>query len=357
MNKTTKERLDEEAVDWILRLGEGELSDLEFLDWIQRSPAHARAYLDNFSFVQKLNGFDPHKRIDVEPLIGSRFGNVIYEVFSRTREVSRSLSSARPVRRVARTWTRVAVIALVAFGVWLAAGRDLWSPSVFRTGTGEQREVKLEDNTIIQLNTRSQIEVEYSAEVRKVHLISGEALFTVAHDARRPFRVDDGRSTFQAIGTAFNLRKSGNGKTTLTVTEGTVEIAANQAQVVSLPAKGLGLSDRSTTNANSLPRAAAGEQVVIGDAGHVVKEKVSDVERSLAWRKRELPFSGTPLVDVAAEFNRYNDVQLRVEGAVGAKKISGLFSADHPQSLVLYLKQDRSVEVIEQGDRVVIRSR
>ena len=79
---------------------------------------------------------------------------------------------------------------------------------------------------------------------------------------------------------------------------------------------------------------------------------------AVAWRRRELVFERTPLNEVAAEFNRYNRQQLRVSGgALSRKEISGIFSADYPQSLILFLRKDSNLEVEETGGAWVVRER
>ena len=45
------------------------------------------------------------------------------------------------------------------------------------------------DGSIVYLNARSRIRVDFSREARDVELDQGEAVFKVAHDTARPFRV------------------------------------------------------------------------------------------------------------------------------------------------------------------------
>ena len=69
----------------------------------------------------------------------------------------------------------------------------------YRTAIGEQRIVKLEDGSIVTLNTRSQIKVRFERDRRRIDLIEGEALFEVAHDTARPFQVFAGTAEVRAV--------------------------------------------------------------------------------------------------------------------------------------------------------------
>src|SRR5690606_14686343 len=100
-------------------------------------------------------------------------------------------------------------------------------PQVYSTGIGEQRTVKLADGSIVHLNTDSSLRVEYSPATREVHLVEGEALFVVAKEPARPFRVEAGQTTVQALGTQFNVYRRAGG-IEVSVIEGAVRVADKQ---------------------------------------------------------------------------------------------------------------------------------
>jgi ferric-dicitrate binding protein FerR (iron transport regulator) len=68
--------------------------------------------------------------------------------------------------------------------------------------------VKLSDQSVITLNKNSSIEYpkEFAKDSRKVNLVSGEAFFSVAKDARKPFIVHTGFSDITVVGTEFNVQ-------------------------------------------------------------------------------------------------------------------------------------------------------
>jgi ferric-dicitrate binding protein FerR (iron transport regulator) len=71
-----------------------------------------------------------------------------------------------------------------------------------------------------------------------------------------------------------------------------------------------------------------------------------------------LIFHGTPLQEIASEFNRYNSApRLRVEGnALKARRFDGSFNALRPESFLAYLAQEQGLSFERRGDEVVIGS-
>lgn len=81
-------------------------------------------------------------------------------------------------------------VALVGSATWLA--RDLDSVSAwasdYATATGERRRLHLPDGSLMQLNTRSAVDLAFDQQQRLVHLKQGELMLTCseAQDQTRP---------------------------------------------------------------------------------------------------------------------------------------------------------------------------
>src|SRR5205807_1325966 len=104
------------------------------------------------------------------------------------------------------------------------AGLGLWGrPQVYATAIGEQRSVVLKDGSMIQLNSRSRVEVRYTDHDRKIALKEGQALFTVARDTQRPFLVSAGDTAVRAVGTQFDVNRLET-EIVVTVLEGKVAV-------------------------------------------------------------------------------------------------------------------------------------
>jgi len=173
---------------------------------------------------------------------------------------------------------------------------------------------ELPDGSFIELNTASQVEVDYSAGERNLRLLRGEAVFTVAKDADRPFVVTAGKSRVVALGTVFSVRKS-DVDARVVLFEGSVRVD----------------KENGAGGAKSA-RLAPGDEVTIkpNRPFSITKAQLSP---AASWRDGRLVFEQTPLRDVLAEFNRYS-VQQHVLGdpGLGDFLVSGTFrikSSEH----------------------------
>ena len=100
---------------------------------------------------------------------------------------------------------------------------------------------------------------------------------------------------------------------------------------------------------------SAGQQAVI-DNSRVIRTDNANAPDAVAWKDRILVFHSRPLSEVAEEFNRYNTRHIIIrDEEVGRRAMSGTYSVDRPQVLVLYLQEDSSLSVIAQKDGWIIR--
>jgi len=212
----------------------------------------------------------------------------------------------------------------------------------------------------VYLNTDSQIRFDLSRHDRRIDLLRGEALFVVEHDANRPFIVSTGGASILAVGTQFNVRRR-QGATDVAVVEGIVQVSELASADTTAPTQTTQTTSRGVPRqsfARILPlKLSAGEQARVSHGG-VSKQADSNLSDILSWRQRRLVFRNTPLADVAAEFNRYNRVQIRLEGvAGGGMQLTGVFDADRPMALVLYAMKQEPLAVEHEGENWVIRER
>jgi transmembrane sensor len=179
--------------------------------------------------------------------------------------------------------------------------------------------VTLSDGSVITLNTATEIRLRFSADRRGVELVAGQANFEVAKDAGRPFIVTAGNRSVRAVGTQFDVFKSGD-KVTVTLIEGKVAVTPADASSASAP--------RSSNAKPDEILLAAGEQLTYGLKSELTAPTSADIPRVEAWRARKLDFSDTPLAEAIAEANRYSVVQIVLKApAFKEARISGRFEA------------------------------
>lgn len=337
-----------EAAEWLLKLEDDPHLEgsAEFVAWLKRSPRHMGEFLFATAAFKLVQSGDPQRRIAVEASSGADAGDIVALAPVCVEETKDEKRTAR-WRGSWRIWSAAAALAMVCAGI---AAWSLLQPAtdIFQTRIGEQRSFKLDDGSLLYLNTLSQARVTYSETSRDIQLVDGEALFIVAEDRHRPFRVRAGAATIQALGTQFNVYRRREA-TTVSVVEGRVKVSSAPSDAAADGAE----SPASTTNVLE-----AGEEALVNEDHHIAKRTVRDLAPTLAWRQRRLAFEATPLEVVAREFNRYNRLQIRLEGkATAALQITGVFNADEPHALVNFLREDPSFEVHASGDGVVIGSR
>jgi transmembrane sensor len=254
-----------------------------------------------------------------------------------------------------------ALVLTAALGWWA-----LNSGPTYSTEVGEQRTVRLEDGSVLYLNTDTRARVRFSGKVREVELLNGEALFVVAHDRERPFRVHTDDAVVQAVGTQFNVRTMA-GDTRVSVIEGRVKVARHEAAMMTdatrpsevagspAPRSGMPVAGASPRTVEFL---AAGEEATIADNGLIVKGEAPDIALTVAWRQRRLVFKAETLEHVVAEINRYSARPFRIDGEKARQtRLTATFDADNPQSLATFLQQYSDLTVEASGDGFVIHER
>jgi transmembrane sensor len=109
--------------------------------------------------------------------------------------------------------------------------------------------------------------VNFSARVRFVELVKGEALFEVRPDPRRPFTVTAGDASIRDVGTRFNVYR-GADNTTVSVLEGEVQVSVRQGSPRPLLADPLGSpAGRGRQSAARVPDAPVAQRLLPGQQG------------------------------------------------------------------------------------------
>ncbi|WIO75336.1 FecR domain-containing protein [Porticoccaceae bacterium LTM1] len=227
------------------------------------------------------------------------------------------------------------------------------------TRVGEQKTVELEDGSVIDMNTGSEILVDIGSEERVVTLVRGEAFFDVAKDPERPFSVKvDGRDV-TVLGTSFDILKTPD-EFTLCVLEGVVSVHKAESEVVPESPE---FAVTST------------EEVVLEDVGQRLVKKgivvsysswddevtakcVNSPERLVSWRKKLLSYNGETLSDVIQEFNRYSAKKILIkDSSVMDLNIYATFRLDRIDIALSDLEKILPIKVTRHHDRIVISSK
>jgi transmembrane sensor len=336
--------ITEQASAWwmLLNLGDATPADHQaFGEWVARSPERVEAFLQTARLTRALQSKDLQwPDTPVQTLIRdakSAPGQVVGLPVRRPR--------GRSMGRGTSHWIRKAAVAGIIAVVAGVTGWHFLGTESYQTGIGEQRSVVLSDGSVVTLNTSSRIEVHITGKHRTVELLSGEALFQVAHDTARPFDVTAAKTTVRAVGTQFNIDRR-PGATTVTVVEGRVTVfTGNDADT----AAGVGKTA-------SLP-VAAGEQLIVAP-NTTLHAARANIATATAWTQRKLVFEHRPLGEVADEFNRYNRERIEIQSSqLRGQEITGVFEANNPESFMTFLAKipDVTVERSVDDGRLIVR--
>jgi transmembrane sensor len=308
-----------QATQWFARLrtvpvSKGTLD--AFFEW-QRDPANAAA----FEVVESLWG--QAGRLHSAPSMV----RLAAEAMTRNTKPG----PLRPVLRPLTLCASVALFFVVSAGAWLI----LRTPQQhYATAIGQVQGLELADGSRVELNTDTRLAVKLGSAERRIHLVRGEALFSVAHDGTRPFLVTAGDVVVRATGTRFEVRHLDR-RTQVILMQGTVNISVPGRPVANLEA---GETWRSDT-------ASAFAVRTVGP---------DDLAGALAWTKGRVVFEATPLADAIAEVNRYTDRKI-VLAAQGqrAELISGSFKAGDPEAFAKAVAAMLALEIALMPDGTI----
>lgn len=211
-------------------------------------------------------------------------------------------------RKSGRKTIPVLIVAAVGLaGIAFAAG--LFGPPAaffadYSTSIGEIRSVTLRDGSQVDLDSGTSFDVDVWH--RTITLHAGQIHVAVKPDPERPFTVVAGEGSVRALGTAFAVRRDGDGAT-IVVTEHAVRVAHAHGH---------------ETHSADI---AAGEAVSYSRAGLGQPHK-ADITALTAWRRGELVFDGRPLGDVVAEMDRYRRGRIFIlDDAIRRLPVTGNF--------------------------------
>jgi transmembrane sensor len=280
-NDRSRAVVEAEASAWLARLqgpNRSEGSEAAFRTWLKSDPAHEEAFERANDIWEMLPGLARQSDHAASIVHGSRRG-----VLAMAASVA-------------------TLLALGGGGYAL-----LTRPPVHETRVGEQQVVMLDDGTRVSLNTDSKLVILYSQDERRVRLDRGEAMFEVSKNRARPFIVDTDREHVRALGTIFIVRRDA-GRTAVTLLEGKVQVTGPAAR------------------GGPIATLNPGDRVMVTPSAGAALDRPS-VEAVSAWRRGEVVFEDSSLLQVAEELNRYSDNHLVVaDPSLASLRISGVFS-------------------------------
>lgn len=244
-----------------------------------------------------------------------------------------SVARRRPLRRLL-----IPAAASVLLLVMAWVNSPYFRSSRTFAGTQDQARFELSDGSVVELRPGSEVVERHRAFQRGRRLeLRGEGYFHVMPDPDRPMWITCGNSVTEVVGTAFTLREEGD----------RVSILVESGKVIF--------------------RRQGGEQkdMIALQAGESASSREGAVTRIpnpspnfMAWRTRELRFTGMPLAEAVADIAAYFGRPVRLESeALGHCRITIPIPFREPElrSVLNAVALAVQAELAESGEGFVLR--
>lgn len=263
--------IENQAIEWLCRLNQDNLSDKEtraFFRWLNASEIHQAAYIKAEGLWER--------------------GNILAEPDTHTHSDAQKTNSSLSwglLTSVAATL----LVATISFVLFLSPNTNPHEYQL-QTAIGEITTHTLEDGSKITLNTNSRVDITISKNSRTAKLDSGEVLFDIQKDPQRPFLIETRSGKISVLGTTFTVKQT-NRETYVTVISGKVKLTPTQKsknqEIVLTKNQGSNFTPESVTEINA--------------------------DDAISWVNKRLKFNATPLTAVVREVNRYFSEEISID--------------------------------------------
>lgn len=287
----------EAAAEWYVLVRDAKLDDegrRNFRQWLEADPRHPRAY------------------DEVRHLWDELRGSTSVSVASCETE---GLASVVVSSRRSWGWMAAVLVLILVFAAW-TLGEDWvyrWR-GAYVTKVGERMDVTLADGSLVSLNTDTVLLADIQSDRRSIHLLRGEAWFSVVERSGVPVDVQTSEGHVEANGANFNLKLFSN--------SAIVSLAGGQATLRS-PARQQAALSLSPGMERVMTRNGVGPEVLF----------YADVLS--AWRRGQVIFRNTPLRLAVDELNRYRPGYVVVWGReLGNLAVTGTYESHDPDGIL-----------------------
>jgi transmembrane sensor len=316
-------QLEREARVWLRLLTSGRATERDaeaFRRWRSMSPQHEQAFAEARQWAARLD--EAASTVASEsPELARRMHMRLRTAREPKQERDRPVLARRAFVAGAAGVAATAAVAVATspFGLWPVIGE--WNAD-YRTGTGEQRRVALNDRVSVELNTQTAVSrVQVGGRTVGIELVSGEAAVDLLAASQR-FAVKAGTGRSVATRGRFQVRHI-DGATRVTCLEGALRVEHP------LGARELSACQQVDYDAHSLGESAPADPVV-----------------SSAWRDGVLVFHRTSLTKVIEEINRYRPGRVvLLDGRLSERAVTGRFAIRELDTVIVQIQHTYDLRV------------
>ncbi|CAM4462033.1 FecR family protein [Pseudoalteromonas maricaloris] len=284
--------------------------------WLGESRAHQTAYQESKQVERLLSQFSEQDIAQLE------------------NPVTHSKLKPKTTQRYFAIAACFALFALsfVGYQTWFfQVNKDTFHAS-YQSPRGELRTISLPDNSLLTLDAKTSLAIDFDGNRRRNKLLSGRVLFDVASDKSRPFVISAGSTKITVLGTRFSVDKKPN-SVRIVVDHGRVNVQSQHQQIT----------------------LTKGQMAVVDSDGIVKAEFDPNLNLVDAFKQGRLVFDNTPLNEALEEFKRHHAMSYTLSTqSTEQLVISGTFLASELESFLNLLPHVLPVEVKEYNNHIVI---
>jgi transmembrane sensor len=341
----------QQAIEWLVLLRSGDISEgetHEFAEWLSQDIRHAQAFANAEDLLNDAAIAAKSPRIASSAITPSET--------DRKQQAATLTNSGLTNRRfpsnrhacwlaiplsLAAAWLFAVLLILPEQSHWL----DHYL-SDYRTGIGELQDIQLADGSRLLLNTNSAVSVDFSKSLRHITLRHGQAQFTVAKDANRPFEVGSGGLSVRALGTVFEVYNPGAREMSVTVQEHavavTVEHKTHDEEIAKQPRV----------------EVKEGQRLCYDYTGRLTVPETVNLAQANTWQQRRLFLNDRPLSELIAELSRYRTGRIFIsDPSLKNLRLTGAFSLANPDETLAKVKKVLALQETRLGPWWVVLHR
>jgi len=226
------------------------------------------------------------------------------------------------------------MVASVKMSSFFSAGADASQSHFYATARGQRTAVVLPDGSRVMLTPETQLRFSTDARGARQVDLTGEAFFSVAPQAHRPFIVRTGSVMTRVLGTNFDVRHYSNeSETQVAVTSGRVEIGGQFTPVV-------------------LVAGAVGRMT---DSSVVVSVN-GNADGIASWTEGHLVFRDIPVATMLQALGRWYGYEFHLtDSTLAASHVWIGLNADQPSAALNTVKAVLGVTMTFDGNVVTLR--
>lgn len=316
-----KDKIKDKAIHWVACKKEGLTfeQEKEFESWLKEDEEHKKAFEE---------------------------ANLVYSIFqnipkNHTQTLSKNaLKEAKKIKFIEKIVKPFIGMAAILCGLFI--GYKFFIPEYekdYKTQFSSLKQEILPDGSKLSIDTKSNLQIEYFKDKRKVFLENGQVLFEVAKDKSRPFIITSGKTSIEVVGTKFEVKNLEH-ITTVSVEEGVVKVSFNNHAL--LPNQDISLLKK-------------GEKIVISDLGKITYLGKTDIEEIAPWRNDELIFRKITLKEAFDTFSRYQDLKVEFQNKNFENKLfSGKFNTLEIDKFLFAIQKIYPIKIVKSENKITV---